>query len=116
MRSFLYVESVLIDSARRFALSLPETTEQPHFDMSSFRIAGKIFATVPPEGGLLHVFVDEAEARALAASNPSSYEELWWGRKLSGVRVKLAAADRAEVCELLEDAWRRKAPKRLLGS
>lgn len=104
-----------LDAARRFAVSLPEATEEPHFDMSSFRVTGKIFATVPPEGGLLHIFVGEDEARAVAASNPSAYEELWWGKKLSGVRVRISSADRAEVCELLEEAWRRKAPKRLLA-
>lgn len=103
-----------IETARRFALSLPETTEEPHFDMSSFRVRGKIFATVPPQGGLLHVFVDETEARTLAASNPSAYSELWWGKRLSGVRVELSNADRGEVCELLEQAWRRRAPKRLI--
>ena len=74
-----------IETARRFALSLPETTEEPHFDMSSFRVRGKIFATVPPEGGLLHVFVDEAEARSVAASNPDVYSELWWGKRLSEI-------------------------------
>lgn len=104
-----------IDTARRFALSLPETTEEPHFDMSSFRVRGKIFATVPPQGGVLHVFVDEAEARSAAASDPGAYSELWWGKKLSGVRVHLERAERREVCELLELAWRRKAPKKLLG-
>jgi hypothetical protein len=40
--------------ARRFALSLPEVTEEPHFDMSSFRVRGKIFVTVPPDGTRLH--------------------------------------------------------------
>ena len=104
-----------IETARRFALSLPETTEEPHFEMSSFRVRGKIFATVPPDGGLLHVFVDEAESRSLAASNPGAYSELWWGKRLSGVRVDLRRAERREVCELLELAWRRKAPKKLLG-
>jgi hypothetical protein len=33
--------------ARRLALALPEVTEQPHFDMASFRVRGKIFVTVP---------------------------------------------------------------------
>jgi hypothetical protein len=106
---------VRIGTARRFALSLPDTTEEPHFDMSSFRVRGKIFATVPPQGGLLHVFVDEAEARSAVASKPDVYSELWWGKRLSGVRVELGAADRQEVCELLELAWRRRAPKKLLG-
>lgn len=104
-----------IETARRFALSLPGTTEEPHFDMSSFRVLGKIFATVPPQGGLLHVFVDQDEARSLAAAHPDVYSELWWGKRLSGVRVNLDAAGRQEVCELLELAWRRKAPKKLLG-
>ena len=47
---------------RAFALSLPATTEEPHFDMSSFRVRGKIFATVPPDGEHLHVFVDEGRS------------------------------------------------------
>jgi hypothetical protein len=37
-------------TARHFALSLPEAVEAPHFEKSSFRVKGKIFATVP-EGG-----------------------------------------------------------------
>jgi hypothetical protein len=46
-----------LDVARRFALSLPETTEAPHFHYASFRVQGKIFATAPPDGEHLHVFV-----------------------------------------------------------
>ncbi|MFH1119111.1 MAG: MmcQ/YjbR family DNA-binding protein [Bacteroidota bacterium] len=34
-----------IDNFRQLALSFPETTEQPHFDMTSFRVMKKIFAT-----------------------------------------------------------------------
>jgi hypothetical protein len=37
-------------TVRRLALSLPETTEEPHHDMTSFRVGGKIFATVTPRG------------------------------------------------------------------
>jgi hypothetical protein len=32
-----------LSQVRRFALSLPETTEEPHFDRTSFRVRGKIF-------------------------------------------------------------------------
>ena len=42
-------------------------------------------------------------------------EELWWGKKLSGCRVRLPDADRALVRELLTESWRRKAPKSLLA-
>ena len=63
-----------LEEARRFALSLPETTEQPHFEKSSFRVRGKIFATVPPGGEQLNVFVDEHETRASVAEDPSAFE------------------------------------------
>ena len=100
--------------ARKFALSLPEATEEPHFEKSSFRVRGKIFATVPEDQKHLNVFVDEHESRASVADDPSAFEELHWGVKLAGVRVTLANADSARVRELLEEAWRRKAPKRLV--
>lgn len=102
-------------SARRFALSLPGATEEPHFDMSSFRIRGKIFATVPPDGAHLHVFVDELEVEASAAENPGAFESLRWGQRIRGLRVRLAAAPDSRVHELLEESWRRKAPKRLVA-
>lgn len=103
-----------LEEARRFALSLPEATEEPHFEMSSFRVRGKIFATVPSDGEYLHVFVDEAEAHASVTEDPSAFEELWWGRRLSGVRVNLRVAAAKAVFELLEESWRRKAPKRVV--
>ena len=53
--------------ARAFALSLPGTTEEPHFDMTSFRVRGKIFATAPADETRLHVFVDESEVEATVA-------------------------------------------------
>ncbi|MEQ1666726.1 MAG: MmcQ/YjbR family DNA-binding protein [Bdellovibrionales bacterium] len=34
------------DEVRRLALSFEETSEEPHFDKTSFRVKGKIFATL----------------------------------------------------------------------
>jgi hypothetical protein len=102
-----------LDQARRFALSLPETAEQPHFDMSSFRVRGKIFATVPPDGAYLHVFVDEMEIDASVTEDPAAFEPLRWGQRTRGLRIRLASAPERRVNELLEDSWRRKAPKRV---
>ena len=105
-----------VEEFRRLALSLPEATEEPHFEMTSFRVRGRIFATVPPEGRFAHIFVEESEVQACAAERPAVFEELWWGRKLSGVRVRLARAGVRQVRELLEQAWRRRAPKRLAAT
>jgi hypothetical protein len=107
--------SVSPAGVRKLALAFPEATEQPHHDMTSFRVRGKIFATMPPEGGRLHVFLSEGDIASYCAEFPSAVEELWWGKKLSGCRVVLRHADRALVRELLAESWRRKAPKGLLA-
>ena len=105
-----------LGQVRRFALSLPETSEEPHHELSSFRVRGKIFATVPPHGDHLHVFVDEQQRELLIASEPATFEKLWWGSKVVGVRVILIKAKSTMVNELLYSAWCRKAPKRLVAS
>jgi hypothetical protein len=102
-----------LESARSFALSLPATTEEPHFDMASFRVRGKIFATVPPDDGHLHVFVDEGEVHAAMAEDPPAFEPLLRGQRLRGLRIRIAAAPANRIAELLEESWRRKAPARL---
>jgi hypothetical protein len=103
------------DDVRALALALPETTEQPHFERTSFRVAGKIFATMPPDGASVNVLLGDEDARA-AAEASAGVDLLWWGRRLSGVRVALAAADPAELADLLEDAWYRRAPRRLTAA
>lgn len=102
--------------ARRFALSLPEVTEEPHFDLTSFRVNGKIFATVPPGETHLHVFVDGDELELLPAAQPKAYEKLFWGKRLAGLRVTLASAKVDDVEDLIRSAWRRKAPKKLAAT
>ncbi|HVF14904.1 MAG TPA: hypothetical protein VM942_09915 [Acidimicrobiales bacterium] len=63
------------------------------------------------------MFVDEDEARAVTAGEAPAFDELWWGKRLAGVRVHLPSLGTAHlVRELLEDSWRRKAPKRVVAA
>ena len=101
------------ESARALALSLPEATEEPHFHLLSFRVRGKIFATVPPERTHIHIFVEEHSTRSFAAQDPETYEGLSWGKRLAGLRVHLKLAKPQEMSQLLTEAWTRKAPKSL---
>ena len=96
---------------RRLALALPQTEQRQHMNHPDFRVAGKIFATMPLDERRVHVLVDEAEVRAYCAEFPGTVEELWWGKKLSGCRVELAGATAPLLRELLTEAWRRRAPK-----
>jgi hypothetical protein len=52
----------------------------------------------------------------LPAFDPKAFEELWWGKKLAGVRVTLSAARPAAVRDLIETAWRKKAPKAVVAA
>ena len=105
-----------VEAVRTIALSLPEAIEQPHFDSASFRVRGHIFVTLPNDGDRAHIFVGEDDIHMAVAERPAFCEELWWGKKLSGVRVHLPGADTVLVSELIIDAWRRKAPKRLVAT
>ena len=100
---------------RRIALAFPEAVEAPHFDYASFRVRGKIFATAPPGGEFLHVFVDDVAREEALALHGDWIEKLWWGKKVVGLRIALAGAKPAEVRRLLDNAWRRKAPRALVA-
>ncbi|MBL8524296.1 MAG: MmcQ/YjbR family DNA-binding protein [Betaproteobacteria bacterium] len=103
-------------AARKHALSLPETTEAPHHDYGSFRVRGKIFATIPPDGEHLHIFVDDELRERMVTLHPEAFEKLWWGKKVVGLRVMLAHASAGQVSELLTTAWYLKAPKTLVAA
>ena len=104
---------VTLEAARRFALGLPDATEQDHHGMMSFRVRGKIFATMPDDTRV-RVMVDEDEIRSVAAANPAACRELYWGARLSAVEVDLRRIRKALLEELLSDAWARKAPRKLV--
>lgn len=108
-------ETMQFEAARKFALSLPDATEAPHHELWSFRVGGKIFATGPTKDGHLHIFVADDDTRAAVAMDPRAFAELFWGRRLAGVRVTLAAARAGPVRELLVKSWRRKASKRAIA-
>ena len=104
-----------LEAARQIALALPGAAEAPHFQYTSFRVRGKIFATAPPAGDALHLFLAETAREQALALHGAFVEKLLWGGKVVGVRVALGKADAKVVKALLKLAWEAKAPKALLG-
>ncbi len=102
------------DEARALALALPEAVEQDHHGRPSFRVGGRIFATLWSEQRL-NVMLDEGGVLTAVERAPAACEEVWWGKRLTAVGVTLAHAERDLLGELLTDAWEQKAPRRLLN-
>lgn len=96
---------------RRHALSLAGTTEEPHFDRTSFRVGGKIFVTARPSETHVHVFLPEEDREPALAMYPEFVSRLYWGKKVVGLRVELTDAPPAIVKDLLRRAWEVRAPK-----
>lgn len=80
--------------------------------LPSFRVRGKVFATVPDRQHL-HIMVSEDEICDAVASSDAC-EEKWWGKKLAAVLVSLPDVDENLLGQLLLSAWSQRAPRKLL--
>jgi hypothetical protein len=95
------------DTVRRLALALPDATEHDHHGFPSFRVHGKVFATLPA-ADRLRAMSDEHDIRSAAANHPNCCSEYFWGKRLACVEIRLDQADADLVHELLTEAWNHK--------
>lgn len=98
---------------RTAALGLPEAVEQETWERPTFRVRGKIFAMLAADGATATVKAAPEVQAELVASTPAVYAVAPYVGRFGWVLVSLRAADAGEVRELLLDAWRATAPRRL---
>src|SRR3954462_13575441 len=101
---------------RQIALALPETEERPPYGTPGFRVKDRLFARIREEGVLLVRCADEGEKDFLLRADPEKFFTVPHYDGHASVLVRLAAVDREELAELLTEAWRVRAPKRLAES
>jgi len=94
--------------ARSLALSLDGAVEQDHHGRPSFRVNGKIFATLWTDEQL-KVMLPGDRIEQVVADEQERCEPVHWGKRLAAVRLHLPAADAAFVEALLAEAWQRRA-------
>lgn len=108
------VQAVLTtDQARELALALPQAVEQDHHGRPSFRVSRRIFATLWTERAM-NVMAGEERIRAAAEDRSHVCREVFWGKRLAAVQIDLERADPELLEDLLDHAWRAKAPARLV--
>ncbi|MBO1329749.1 MmcQ/YjbR family DNA-binding protein [Streptomyces sp. VRA16 Mangrove soil] len=105
------------EDVRTIALSLPDTTEKIAWSMPTFRVAGKMFATLPEEETSIAVRCPKEERDELVMAEPDKFWIADHEASFAWVRVRLAALeDTDELRDILADSWRQAAPTRLLES
>jgi hypothetical protein len=102
---------MILPQVRKFAMSLADVTEEPHFQRTSFRVRGRIFVTADPLEPLIHVFDAETFRKLMLSRHPDSLQDLRWGKRIIGLRVSLSAADEELVNALVKKAWEENAAK-----
>lgn len=100
----------VVETAKR----LPEVEESTWFRTPSLKVAGKGFARLrtEAEGGLVLMCDLDEKAALLASGDPAFYTTPHYDGHGS-ILVDLEQVDPGRLAELIEEAWRIKAPARL---
>jgi len=94
---------------REHALSLPDAREAPHFARTSFRVRGRIFATMTADGteAMVRVAPQARVRELLRAKSGAFFSHGGWTRRLGAVGVRLARVPATLMRTLVTESWRR---------
>lgn len=101
---------------RRLALALPEAVEQETWGTPTFRVRRKIFVMFSEEQREAWVKSTHDEQRALTQMDPDTFFVPPYVGPSGWIGVRFRTVDREEMRELITEAWRMTAPKRLVAS
>jgi hypothetical protein len=105
---------VTLETMREITLSFPETSEQPHFDKTSFRVGKKIFATYDAKKNQACLLLSPIDQSVFSAFDPSIIFPVLnkWGQK--GATFFILDKIRADLfTDALTTAYCNIAPKKL---
>lgn len=103
------------DEVRAVVASLPETTEHFAWGMPIFKVAGKLFLTLPEDETSMAVRCPVLDRDELVLAEPTKFWIAPHEANNSWVRVHLSALDdHEELTAIVTDSWRLAAPRALL--
>ena len=105
-----------VNEFRALALSFPETEESSHMGHPDFRVGGKIFATIAPDGIRGMAKLTPVQQETLLRIAPTTFEPASgaWGRR-GATMIQLDDADEKDVRHALNAAWRNTASPKILS-
>lgn len=105
---------VSIDTFRKLALSLPEATEEPHFEKISFRVKKKIFATYDATNKRACIKLSEIDQDVFSSADKSMIfpVENKWGKQ-GWTIIEMNMVHKDLFTDALTTAYCTVAPKKL---
>ena len=99
---------------QEMALEFPEAVEEPHFEKTSFRVRGKIFATMAPEKAEAVVKLTPLDQPVFVGHGGGAVYPVKgkWGEQ-GWTAIDLGSVERALVRDMLACAYCTVAPKSL---
>lgn len=99
---------------RKLALSFEETTEEPHFEKTSFRVRKKIFATMAEKDGFVVLLLSPIDQSVFCAFDKTAMFPVpnKWGKN-GATKVELKKVKKEMFMDALTTAYCRVAPKKL---
>jgi len=106
---------ITIEQARKSALSLPETEEKPHFDLTSFRVKNKIFATIQADKNYVMAKLSKIDQSVFCAYNKEVIFPVpgGWGKR-GATFINLKKVKKSMLLDALTTAWKTTAPSKLV--
>jgi hypothetical protein len=101
------------EDVRALVVDLPGAEEGTSYGTPAFKVRKKLFARLREEGDVLVVRVDRDERDALIDSEPEVYFVTPHYENYGYVLVRLDVVERDHLREILTEAWRLAAPKKL---
>lgn len=101
-------------TVRKLCLALPEAEERETWDTATFRVRNKIFVMFSEGEREAWIKATSDEQQALIAMEPEAFFFPPYVGPSGWIGVRIAKADRGEVADLVTEAWRLTAPKRLV--
>jgi len=103
------------EPVRRAVTGLPEAEESTSYGTPSLKVRGKFLTRLKEDGETIVLRVDFDSRDAMMRVQPDVFYLTDHYRDYPAVLVRLKAVNRAQLSELLADAWRLVAPRSLVA-
>jgi hypothetical protein len=107
--------TVTWERCQAMALALPGVELSTSFGTPALKVKGKLLARLREDGILVLKPIEDDEQRFLMDTQPDTFFLTDHYRGYPCILIRLPNVDRAQLADLVEQCWRRLAPKKLLA-